>query len=60
MQETRIQFLGLEDPLKKGMATYFSIFAGESHGQRSLAGYSPRDHKESENTERLNTTTTDS
>ena len=60
MQETRIQFLGQEDPLEKGIATYFSIFAGESHGQRSLVGYSPRDHKESENTERLNTTTTDS
>jgi len=27
---------------------------GESHGQRSLAGYSPWDHKESDTTERLN------
>ena len=26
---------------------------GESHGQRSLAGYSPWDHKESDTTERL-------
>jgi len=26
---------------------------GESHGQRSLAGYSPRDCKESDTTERL-------
>ena len=26
---------------------------GESHGQRSLAGYSPRGHKESDTTERL-------
>jgi len=26
---------------------------GEFHGQRSLAGYSPRDHKESETTKRL-------
>ena len=28
---------------------------GESHGQRSLAGYSPRGHKESDVTERLHT-----
>ena len=27
---------------------------GESHGQRSLVGYSPRDRKESDTTERLN------
>ena len=26
---------------------------GESHGQRSLAGYSPQGHKESDTTERL-------
>ena len=29
----------------------------QSHGQRSLAGYSPRGHKESDSTERLNTHT---
>ena len=28
---------------------------GESHGQRSLAGYSPRGHKESDTTEQLST-----
>ena len=28
---------------------------GESHGQRSLGGYSPRGHKESDTTERLHT-----
>ena len=27
MQETWVRFLGLEDPLKKGMATHFSILA---------------------------------
>ena len=27
--------------LEEDMATHFSILAGESHGQRSLAGYSP-------------------
>ena len=33
--------LDQEDPLEKGMATHSSILPGESHGQRSLAGYSP-------------------
>ena len=27
MQETQVQSLGLEDPLEKGMATYFGILA---------------------------------
>ena len=27
MQETRVRFLGQEDPLEKGMATHFSILA---------------------------------
>ena len=29
MQETRIQFLGQEDPLEKEMATHSNIFAWE-------------------------------
>ena len=33
--------LGQEDPLEKEMATHSSISPGKSHGQRSLAGYSP-------------------
>ena len=37
----------------EGMATHSSILAGESHGQGSLVGYSPRGHKESDKTERL-------
>ena len=32
--------------LKKGMTTHSSILAWESHGQRSLAGYSPLGCKE--------------
>ena len=32
------------------------FFSGEPHGQRSLAGYSPWGHKESDTTERLNWT----
>ena len=51
MQVTWVQSLGREDPLEKEMATHSSIPAGESHGQRSLAGYSPRGHKESETAE---------
>ena len=39
MQETRVRFLGLEDPLEKEMTTYSSNLAGESCGQRKLAGY---------------------
>ena len=37
------------------MATYSSILAWKSHGQRSLAGYSPWGCKEVAMTERLNT-----
>ena len=40
---------GQEDPLEKGMATRSSILTGKSHGQRSLVGYSPWGHKESDN-----------
>ena len=39
--ETRVQSLGWEDPLEKEMAAHSSILAEESHGQRSLVGYSP-------------------
>ena len=56
MQEPRVQSLGQEDPLKEGMATHSSILAWKSHGQRSLAGYSPPGHKELDTTERLNAT----
>ena len=53
MRETRVRPLGWEDPLEKEMATYSSIFPGESHGQRSLVGYSPRGRKELDMTERV-------
>ena len=51
MQETQVQALGREDPLELGMAIHSSILPGESHGQRSLAGYSPWACKESGTTE---------
>ena len=52
MQETQAWFLGQEDPLEKGMATHSSILPEESHAQRSLVGYSPWVHEESDMTER--------
>ena len=51
MPETLVRSLGQEDPLEKGMATHSVFLPGESHEQRSLAGYSPRDRKESDRTE---------
>ena len=46
-QETRAQFLRQEDPLEESMATHSSILAWRIPGQRSLASYSPYDHKKS-------------
>ena len=51
MQEMRqiwVQSLGQEDLLEKEMATHSNIFAWEIYGQRSLVGYSPWGHKESD------------
>ena len=45
-QEMQVQSLGQEDPLEKEMATCSVFLPGKSHGQRSLAGYSPKGHKE--------------
>ena len=47
----QVQSLGWEDSLKKGMAPTPGFLPGESHGQRSLAGYSPQGRKESDKTE---------
>ena len=53
MQETQVWSLGQEDPLEKGMATTPVFLSRESHGQRSLAGYSPWGRKESDTAEQL-------
>ena len=45
-----VQSLGQEDPLEEEMATYSVFSPGKSHRQRSLAGYSPRGHKELDTT----------
>ena len=40
MRETRVQSLGWEDPLEKEMVPTPVFLPGESHGWRSLTGYS--------------------
>ena len=52
MQETWVLFLGWEDLLEKGMAMHSSILPCRIP-QRSLVGYSPWGHKESDTTEQL-------
>ena len=47
----QVPSLGWEDPLKEGMATTPVFLLQESHGQRSLAGYSPHSRKDSDTTE---------
>ena len=49
--------LGWEDSLESEMIAHSSILAGKFHGQRSLAGYSPWGHKESDTAERLHSLT---
>ena len=46
-QEMRVRLLGLEDPLEEDKQPTPVFLPGESHGQRSLAGYGPWGHKES-------------
>ena len=41
VQETRVWFLGLEDPLEKEMATHSIFLPGESDGERSLESTVP-------------------
>ena len=73
MWETQVRFLGWEDPLEKEMAIHSSTLAwkilrkkwqpppvflpGESHGWRSLVGYSPWGRKESDMTSRVSKVT---
>ena len=48
MLEACVCSLGQEDLLEKEMATHSSILAWRIHGERSLVGYSPWGHKESD------------
>ena len=43
--------LGQEDPWRRAWQPTPIFWLGESHGQRSQAGYSPRGHKELDVTE---------
>ena len=53
MWETQVWSLSWEDPLEKEMVTHPSTHAWKYHGRRSLVGYNPCGHKESDMTERL-------
>ena len=53
MQETQVQSLSGEDPLKKEMATTPVFLPGEPHDWKSLVSYSPWGCKESDTTEQL-------
>ena len=55
MQETWVRSLDQEDPLENSSPV---VLSGEFHGQRNLAGYSPKGHKESDTTEQLTHTHT--
>ena len=46
-----VRSLGWEDPLEQDMAIHSSILPGKSHGQKSLAIYSPQGRKELDMTE---------
>ena len=55
MQETRILSLGRQDPWRKKWQPTPVSLPGKAHGQRSLVGCSPWDHKESNPTEQHTT-----
>ena len=44
----RVSSLSQEDPLDRKMATFSSVLAVKSHGQKNLASYSPGVCKESD------------
>ena len=51
IQEIQVRSLGREDTLEKGWQPTPVFLPGEFHGQRSLTGYSPWGHKQSDMTE---------
>ena len=56
MQETRVRSLGRKIPWRRKWQSTPVFLPGESHGRRSLVGYSPRGCKESDIAEQLNLT----
>ena len=53
VQETWVRSLSLEDPQRREWLPTPVFLPGEFHGQRSLAGYCPQGHKESDRTKQL-------
>ena len=53
MQDTQVPSLDWEDPWRKDWLPTLVFLPGESRGQMSLVGYSPRGHRESDTTEPL-------
>ena len=53
MRETWVRSLGREDPWRRKWQPTPASLPGESHEWRSLVGYSPQGHKESDTTGRL-------
>ena len=51
--KTWVRSLGQEDPLEKGKTTTPVFLPRKFPGQKSLVGYSPWGHKESDMTDRL-------
>ena len=49
--QTWVPCLGQEDPLEKEVAAHSVFLPGRCHGQRSLMGYSPWGHRESDMTQ---------
>ena len=56
-QETRVWFLDQEDHWRRKWQPTLVLLPGKFHGQKSLVGYSPGGHKESDTTERLSMST---
>jgi len=53
MRETRLDSWVGKIPWRRKWQSTPALLPGKSHGQRSLIGYSPWGHKESDRTERL-------
>ena len=53
LRETQVQSLGRKDPWKREWQPTSVFFPGEFYGLKSLVGYSPWGHKESNMTEQL-------
>ena len=51
----QVQYLGKKIPWRKAQQPTPVSLPGEAHGQRSLVGYSPCGHKESDMSETLST-----